>query len=46
MVEVSSDLLSWQPVGTNLWSSGKFLAIRNPVPATNKVRFYRGFALP
>jgi hypothetical protein len=45
VVEASSDLKSWQPVGTNLWSSGKFI-YTDPVPATNKMRFYRAFALP
>jgi hypothetical protein len=45
VIEVSSDLQNWQPVGTNLWSSGKFV-YTDPVPATNRMRFYRGFALP
>jgi hypothetical protein len=45
VVQVSSDLKSWKPVGTNLWSSGKFI-YTDPVPATNKMRFYRAFALP
>jgi hypothetical protein len=45
VVEVSSDLKNWQPVDTNLWSSGNFV-YTDPVPATNKARFYRGFALP
>ena len=45
VVEASSDLKSWKPVGTNLWSSGKFI-YTDPVPSTNKMRFYRAFALP
>ncbi|HUD45628.1 MAG TPA: hypothetical protein VMR33_02305 [Candidatus Baltobacteraceae bacterium] len=45
VVEASSDLKSWQPVGTNFCSSGKF-TYTDPLPATNKTRFYRAFALP
>jgi len=45
VVEVSPDLKNWQPAGTNLWSSDKFI-YTDPAPATNKARFYRGFALP
>ena len=45
VVEVSSDLRNWKPAGTNLWPSAKF-AYTDPVPATNKMRFYRAFALP
>jgi hypothetical protein len=45
VVEVSSDLRNWNPVRTNLWASGKFV-YTDPVPATNKMRFYRAFALP
>ena len=45
IVEASSDLKSWKPVGTNLWSSGKFI-YTDPAPATNKMRFYRAFTLP
>jgi hypothetical protein len=45
VVEASSDLKNWKPVGSNLWSSGKFI-FTDPVAATNKMRFYRAFALP
>jgi hypothetical protein len=45
VVEASSDLKKWKPVGTNFWPSGKFI-YADPVPATNNLRFYRSFALP
>jgi hypothetical protein len=45
VVEVSSDLRNWKPAGTDLWPSGKYV-YTDPVPATNKMRFYRAFALP
>jgi hypothetical protein len=45
VVEVSSDLRNWQAAATNLWSSDRFV-YTDPAPATNKARFYRGFALP
>jgi hypothetical protein len=45
VVEVSADLKNWKPVGTNLWNSDKFI-YTDPVLATNKMRFYRSFALP
>jgi hypothetical protein len=45
VVEASSDLKRWQPMGTNLWPSGKFTYV-DPIQATNRMRFYRAFALP
>jgi hypothetical protein len=45
VVEASSDLKTWRPIGTNLWTTGKFV-FTDPAPATNKSRFYRSYALP